>query len=219
MNNPLQLARIRRWIPEGTRVSVVGDKEFGSVALMRQLETWGWDDVLHQKSSTLVFLPTTGTWLALEEVLTAPGQSHWHQDVLLTERHRHRCHLLAHWEPGEDNAWFLATSYATRGQTLRAYRRHTWSDEMHRDLKSQGFHLDKTHIWDGRVLSRFFLALVLLYVWSTTVGIDVIKRSLRYLVDRRHHRILRVFRIGHDMLMRHLGQDHPLPIRLLPYFR
>ncbi len=35
------LARVRRWIPDGTPVLVVGDSEFGSVVLMRQLEAWG----------------------------------------------------------------------------------------------------------------------------------------------------------------------------------
>lgn len=213
------LARVRRWIPQGTPVVVVGDNEFGSVALIRQLETWGWDYVLRQKSSTLVCLPTTGMWMALEDMVTAPGQSRWHRDVVLTGQHRHRCHLLAHWEPGEDEPWFLATSYATRGQTLRAYRRRMWADEMHRDLKSLGFHLDKTHIRDWRVLSRLFLALVLLYVWSTAIGTTVIKRGQRFWVDRRHRRTLSVFRIGYDMLMRHLTQNHPVPIRLLPYFR
>ena len=77
------LARVRRWIPEGTPVLVVGDSEFGSVALMRQLEAWGWD-------------------------------------------------------------W--------------------WTEEMPWDLNSHGFHLDKTHIRDGRVLARLFLALALLHV-------------------------------------------------------
>ena len=37
------LARVRRWIPKGTSVLVVGDNEFGSVALIRQLEAWGWN--------------------------------------------------------------------------------------------------------------------------------------------------------------------------------
>ena len=213
------LGRVRRWIPQGTPVVVVGDNEFGSVALIRQVEAWGWDYVLRQKGSTLVYLPDTGSWTALENLVTAPGQSRWYRDVLLTGTHQHRCHLLAHWEPGEKEAWFLATSLGTRSQTLRAYRRRMWADEMHRDLKSQGFHLDKTHIWDWRVLSRLFLALVLLYVWSAATGTHVIKRGLRHLVDRRHRRDLSVFRIGYDMLTRNLSHGHPVRIRLLPYFR
>jgi len=98
----------------------------------------------------------------------------------LTWRHRHQCHVLAHWERGEKAPWFLATSYPIRGQTLGAYCRRVWADEMHRDLKSHGFHLDKTHIRDWRMLSRLFLALVLLYVWHVAAGTEVVKRGRRY---------------------------------------
>lgn len=51
------LARVRRWIPSGARVSVVGDNEFGSVALMRQLERWGWEYMVRQKGSAVVRFP------------------------------------------------------------------------------------------------------------------------------------------------------------------
>ena len=78
---------------------------------------------------------------------------------------------------GEDEPWFLATSLPSHRQALLAYRRRMWAEEMHRDLKSQGFHLDQTHIRDGRALSRLFLALALVYVWSTAIGTAAIKRG------------------------------------------
>jgi len=213
------LARVRRWIPEGTRVLVVGDSEFGGVSLIRQLEAWGWEYVLRQKGGIRVYLTEERRWLFLEQGMVAPGQTYWYPDVLLTEAHRHPCHLVVRWEPGEDEPWFLATSLAGPRQALRAYRRRMWADEMHRDLKSHGFHLDKTHIWDWRVLSRLFLALALLYVWHVAVGTEVIKRGRRYWVDRRHRRTLSIFRIGYDSLQRYLALGHPLCIRLQPYFR
>jgi len=211
------LARIRQWIPPQARVSVVGDNEFGSMALIQQLEAWGWTYVLRQKGSTLVGLPD-GTWTALKTVVTTPGQSRWYQDVVLTDQYHHRCNLLAHWEPGEKEPWFLATSSPTRRQTLQAYRRRMWADEMHRDLKSQGFHLDKTHIRDWRVLSRLFLAVVLLYVWLIALGTRIIKHGQRYLVDHPHRRDLSVFRIGSDWVRRCWALRLSVGIFLLPYF-
>lgn len=127
--------------------------------------------------------------------------------------------IRVNWEAGEDEPWFLATSLAGPCQALWAYRHRMWTEEMHRDLKSHGFHLDKTHIRDWRVLSRLFLALALLYVWHVATGTEVIKRGQRYLVDRRHRRTLSVFRIGYDSLERHLILGRPVRIRLLPYFR
>ena len=87
------LARVRHWIPEGTPVLVVGDSEFGSVALIRQLEAWGWHYVLRQKGGIWVFLTHRRRWLFLEERIATPGQAHWYPDVLLTDAHRHPCQL------------------------------------------------------------------------------------------------------------------------------
>ena len=137
----------------------------------------------------------------------------------MTDAHCHPCRLVVHWEAGEDEPWFLATSLPSHRQALRAYRRRMWAEERHRDLKSQGFHLDQTHIRDGCVLSRPFMALALVSVWGIAIGTIVIKRGRRFGVDRRLRRTLSVFRIGYDMLVRQLSQNHPLPVRLLPYFR
>ena len=64
-----------------------------------------------------------------------------------------------------------------------------WIDETYRHLKSQGFHVDKAHIWDWRTLSRLFLALLaLLYVWSMAFGWEVIKSGWHHLVGRRYRR-------------------------------
>ena len=47
---------------------------------------------------------------------------------------------------------------------------------------------------------------------------SVIKRGLRYLVDRSDRRDLSIFRIGYDMFERLMTNQLPISIRLLPYF-
>ena len=48
------LGYVRRLMPNGaaSRVLVLGDSEFGAVALMKQLEEWGWHHVLRQNATT-----------------------------------------------------------------------------------------------------------------------------------------------------------------------
>ena len=53
---------------------------------------------LHQKGSTLVSFPD-GTWRALQEVVTARGESRRYEDVALTECHGCRCHLVTNPDP------------------------------------------------------------------------------------------------------------------------
>ena len=213
------LAHVRRWIPPDAQVVVVGDSEFGSGALIQQLKAWGWDYVLRQKGRILIQFADRKGWTPLKEVSVNPGESYWYPNILATKKYQHACNLLVHWEVGEKTPWLLLSSYPTRGQTLQAYRRRMWAEEMHRDLKSQGYHLDKTHIRDWQVLSRLFLALALLYVWNIAIGTVVIKRGQRPWVDRRDRRDLSVFRIGSDTLMRRLSLGKPIWIRLVPYFR
>ena len=46
------LAYVRKLIPKGAAVFLVGDCEFGSVAVLRQLDQWHWFYVLRQKTNT-----------------------------------------------------------------------------------------------------------------------------------------------------------------------
>jgi hypothetical protein len=45
------LGSVRRLVPPGARVLVVGDSEFGAIKVIQQLEAWGWYYVLRQKGS------------------------------------------------------------------------------------------------------------------------------------------------------------------------
>jgi hypothetical protein len=125
---------------------------------------------------------------------------------------------LAHWQLGEKQPWLLATNLATAKQTRTAYRRRMWIEEMFADFKQHGFDLESTHLRHFRRLSRLTLLVALLYLWCVALGTAAIKRGLRYWVDRSDRRDLSIFRIGRDMIERHLTNAKPLSIRLLPYF-
>jgi hypothetical protein len=70
------LAYVRRLIPPGTPVLLVGDSEFGAIEVIQQLEAWGWQYVLRQKASHLIRLPG-GDWQRFGDVIREPGQSRW----------------------------------------------------------------------------------------------------------------------------------------------
>lgn len=48
------LGYVKRLIPEGVSVLLVADSEFGSFDVIRTLEGWSWEYVLHQKANHLV---------------------------------------------------------------------------------------------------------------------------------------------------------------------
>lgn len=149
------LAYVRSLISVETPVLLVGDSEFGSVDVMRQLETWKWQYALRQKRNHKVKWGAQRNWQYFGDTVTQPGQSNWLGRGLLTLEHAYPTNLLAHWKSGEKEPWLLATNLPSRQATLRAYGRRMWIEEMFGDMKGNGFDLESTHLRHFMRLSRW----------------------------------------------------------------
>ena len=100
------LSYVRRLAPDGAaRVLVLGDSEFGAVAVMKHLEEWGWYYVLRQKRSHLVLQEKEGDgrrWEPLGGLIERAGQTtRWMENVLLSRLHAHQTNLVLYWKKGE----------------------------------------------------------------------------------------------------------------------
>lgn len=210
------LGYVHGLLPVGAQVLLVGDQEFGSIEVLKQLDQWHWQFVLRQKSNQL-FRPDADTpWKAFGDVIQKPGQQVWLGEVDYTQQHAYRTHLLAYWQSGEPEPWLLATNLSTLAAALKAYRRRTWIEETFGDLKDNGFDLESSRLHTAMHLHRLTLAVVLLYLDLLTTGSKVIKNGLRRLVDRSDRRDLSIFRIGLYMRDRYLSNNLPFSIHLMP---
>jgi hypothetical protein len=213
------LGYVRRLVPDraAARVLVVGDSEFGSVRVMKQLEEWGWYYVLRQKSSHLVWQQQQQQQgRPLGDLIERRGEKRWLEGALLTRLHAHRTNLVLYWKKGEAEPWLLASNLPTVREALGAYRRRMWIEAMFADFKGQGFDLESTHLRHFGKLSRLTLAVSMVYVWLVVYGAKVIKGGRRCLVDRKDRRDHSLFRLGSNMLDRCLAQGKRPFIRLLP---
>jgi Transposase DDE domain len=211
-------ASVRKLLPVGAQVLVVGDSEFGAVEVMRYFDQWGWHYVLRQKGRTGLTTQAAQVWQRLDTLVAQPGDSAWCEQMRLTQRFAFPVNLLAHWQVGEKQPWLLATNLPTQQLTLLAYRRRMWIEEMFADLKRHGFDLESTHLRHFLRLSRLTLFVALLYLGCIAFGVDTVKRGLRHWVDRADRRDLSIFRIGFDWVERCLTNAIPFTIPLLPYF-
>lgn len=193
------LARVRLLVPPGLPVLLVGDSEFGSVELLRQLDCWGWDYVVQQKVRNHVQRGGAGPVQRLGDLRRTPGQCDWIGEVRLTEQ-QHPTHLLIYWAVGEKDPWLLATSLTDPTRALGAYRRRMWIDELFGDLKRHGVDLEMTHLSQIERLTRLTFLVALLYLWLLSLGLRTIKRGFRRWVDRAERRDLSVFQIGWRLL-------------------
>jgi len=210
------LAYVHSLLPQHIPVLLVGDFEFGSVEVLHQLDRWHWQYVLRQPASHLIDLTRHNHWQRFGDVVQHSGQSRWLGEGFLSREHVYPVHLLAHWQTGEDGPWLLATNLASKPETLHAYRRRSWIEEMFGDMKKHGFDLESTHLRHFSRLSRLTLVVALLYVWLVTGGAAAIKRGQRHLVDRKDRRDLCIFQIGWRFLERCLANSMPITIRLCP---
>src|SRR3954465_12853873 len=212
------LGYVRGLAPDGAaRVSVLGDNEFGAVALMKQLEEWGWYYVLRQKCNHLVREEEEEEgWEPLGELIQRAGQTRWMENVFLSRLHAHRTNLVLHWKRGQKEPWLLATNLMSSREALSAYKKRMWIEELFADLKGHGFDLQSTRLRRFGRLSRLTLAVAMLYVWLVVYGAEVVKRGQRRLVDRSDRRDHSLFRVGYNMLDRCLAQGIRPFVRLLP---
>jgi len=204
------LAYVQSLLPKGIAVLLVGDCEFGSVAVLRQLETWRWDYVLRQKANTKVCLAQATEWKDFGSHIDKAGQSFWLGAGWLTESKIHFTNLLIHWKIGEKEPLCLATNLPDRQMALKAYARRMWIEEMFGDLKRHGFDLESTMLHNFVRLSRLTLAVALLYVWLISTGTQVIRDGLRHLVDRKDRRDLSIFQIGWRSIERLVVNASPI---------
>jgi hypothetical protein len=130
------LRYIRRLLPRGTAVLLVGDTEFGSIPVLQQLDQWRWHYVLRQKTSTHVCLAHQTNWNDFGSWVEKAGSSIWLGKAWLTEKHIYPVNLLVHWKIGEKEPWCLATNLPDKQMTLQAYARHMWIEETFGDERT-----------------------------------------------------------------------------------
>jgi hypothetical protein len=204
-------------LPKKSTVFLVGDSEFGSILVLRQLDQWHWFYALRQKTSTCVWDEAQMVWRKSGNYVHKTGQSVWLPNTYLTKNEIHRISVLIHWAKGEKEPWCLATNLPDRTLTLRFYKRRMWIEEMFGDMKGHGFDLESTMLRHFSRLSRLTLAVAFLYVWLLSNGGKFVRAGLRHLVDRKDRRDPSLFQIGLRLLDRKLLNALPVSLTLCAY--
>ncbi len=211
------LSYIRQLIPEGAKVILVGDTEFGSVKVLKELDHWGWFYVLRQKTDSLVFAQGASQWKAFGDFVQKAGQSVWLENACYTQSKKHTVNLLVYWKVGEKEPWCLATNLPDKKSGLSYYKRRVWIEEMFGDMKRHGFDLESSMLRSFLRLSRLTLAVAFLYLWLISTGTDAIHKGKRHLVDVKSRRDLSLFQIGMRIIERAITNASSLRISLCFY--
>lgn len=217
----LLFAEIRTWMPKDARIYLIGDREFHGQDMLELIQEQNWIPVIRTKGNLLVELED-GTRCRIADLAPPPGQRSFYQRVRLTGEGWGLYSLsLANATKAKrgqkpQDPWYIVCTEPATPHILALYATRMWVDEMFRDLKSQGFHLEQTRLTHTDRLDRLMLALALAYWWVLGRGIWVDRMHLRRPVDRRKHPKCSLFTLGLRWIHRLLTLDKLPDVVLIP---
>jgi hypothetical protein len=184
------LETVVKLLPKGAAVMLMGDRFYGSPALIEWCRQQGWGWRLRCKRDLLVF-GKDGSETTLADCF-ARGEPML-TDVELTEK-RARTNIAMLHEQGHAEPWIIALS--DRPTTWRAYDYSLrWGIEaMFSDYKTRGFNLEDSQIERTDRLDRLVLVLSLALYWAVSAGMWDAMENMRPAEKKPRRRNARTLR-------------------------
>src|SRR5215210_8333755 len=159
------LDRVAALLPEGVRPVLMGDRFYGSPALIAWCREQGWDWRLRLKQDLLVF--EDGGETTLGECFRR-GE-HLLRDIELTEQRVCTTVAMVH-EAGHPEPWIIALSQTPSVHTAFDYGLRWGIEAMVSNVKTRGFNREDSQIARTDRLDRLVLVLALALHWAGSTG-------------------------------------------------
>lgn len=203
------LAQVQKIMPKDAQVTFLGDGEFDGTDLQADLSKAGWRSVCRTASNLVVsacgmrfhvrdlgpprgqFLAVTPAWMIAE------------QYGLLS--------LLALWEQSQLQPIYLVTNMENLDDAVQLYKLRAHIETFFSDIKSRGFHIDKSHHSDPARVCRLLIASCLAYLWIVYLGVCALQQDWMRMLHRQDRCDLSLFRLGLRLLARCLKDHIPIP--------
>ena len=202
------LKRVNKMISKRSRILVLGDREFGTVDLMRFCQTMGWFFDLRVKRTYTVANPHQGfplQWKTLGSLLAFRAQVRFIRDWLYVQDEFFRVNFVLTCAEDSDDPWILATNLPPTQRVIEEYKRRFGCEEFFSDMKARGFDVEKTQLRHADRFDRLLIVLVLLafWLWSTARRLFV-TRQIRSLVGQCHQHRYSHFQLAYRWLERQI---------------
>jgi hypothetical protein len=198
-------------IPASCTVTLLADRGFMDVDLMKQATALGWHFILRTKMNIWVYrafhAPTQ-----VSRLLPPQGHIRLYHTLQVTARRFGPIHLaLGHVRTQHGyEKWALLSDLPTSLTTFEQYALRFDIEENFLDDKSAGFQLEASLFDDAETLSRFCLLLATATLYLVSTGTAVVAMNLRPLVDTHWQRGLSYFQLGWRYLLAALAHSQRL---------
>lgn len=156
------------------KVVVLGDREFCSVDLASWLGERKVYFCLRLKKNNFVELESE-KWCQLKQLGLEPGISFYLRGVKMTKSKQvEGFDLAAKWQKKRygltsEEGWFILTNLGSLQMAITAYKKRFGIEEMFRDFKKGGYHLEGTKVTGDRLISLLII-MSIAYTVSTFSG-------------------------------------------------
>jgi hypothetical protein len=203
------LGQIAPALPPGVAVLVEADRGLGcSPDLIAAVERRHWHYLFRVQGSVRLDLGG-GRLVSFAQLVPRAGCCCWPQPVRAFKKAGWvKTRALGYWKVGQEEPWLLLTN--SPEATTAEYAARAWEEHAFRDLKSNGFNWQKSHVRQPEHANRLWLVLALAYAWILSLGTRVLEEpSLWHQVAHGARPRTSVFQVGLRWLDRalHLGKE------------
>ena len=212
------LSDVADLMPSVVTVTLLADREYGSVEMTRFCLRQGWHFCLRLKKNRWL-TDADGQRRQICTLPLTPGGCLFVAGVRLAGLPDQPLSLCCGWsrDNKDDEPWYILSDLPADHRVLALYAARFHIEEMFRDFKEFGFRLETTHLRDEERVSRLLLGVCLAHVWLMNAGVWVSKRGLRRRVDRHKARQLSYFQIGWRFLQHAWACGLPLRCEMAAY--
>ena len=165
------LRLLRPALPREWTVLVLADRGLYAPWLFRRIVRLGWHPFLRINQGGTFRPAGHARWYGLRELVTAAGQRWRGVGTAFKAKERQlACTLVAWWEAGHKEPWFILTDLDPDGCDAAWYGLRTWCEQGFKWNKRGGWQWQQTKMTDPGRASRLWLALAVATVWQVSVG-------------------------------------------------
>jgi hypothetical protein len=210
------LEQVLAALPAHYRLTLQADRGIGtSPALIEALAKRGLYFLFRVQGSSR-FRQANGQEYALKD-LAQVGQV-WQGEGQVFKKHGWLpAHVRVLQAQGYEDVWCLVTNDPHLSGVEYAMR--YWQEASFRDLKSDGWHWQRSQVWQPDHAQRLLFILVLAYAWTLTHGSHLCAAppDVQALIKRGSRQVYSLFRLGLRYMSRLIHDHQPLYLEL--YFR
>jgi hypothetical protein len=219
------LQSLKGSIPAEYTVIAMTDRGLYSPELYKRLRKIGWHPFMRIKTNGTFRPHDDNVFRPIASFAKRPGER-WQGMGSAFKTRRIKSTLLAVWEEGMEEAWFILTDLSPEASNICWYGMRGWIEQSFRTTKRGGLQWHKTRMKDPKRVQRHWLAISVATIWLMSIGGEADESipestipDITDYVGRKYRtgnltrlRLVSVFRRGWIVFLVSLIRGKPLPV-------